>query len=218
MLLAFHKYCYLHCTSVTVIVTPMTATVEPKLAPPGAGLPAIELFIGRILFGLRRWTAIRDSVNAHFQKERAAIRALLSGCEAESAARRVLIARARGLEDSSRHWSVWMTLDHLRIVNREMARIIQDLTQGRIPEGIASTATVKPSPDVTSAVVAEYEAACDALLAAVAAAPDLKTSIRFPHPWFGSLDAAGWHALAAGHMGIHREQIVRILRAIAEGR
>lgn len=196
----------------------MTATVEPKLAPPGAGLPAIELFIGRILFGLRRWTATRDSVNARFQREREAICALVSGCDAESAARRVLIARARGLEDSSRHWSVWMTLDHLRIVNREMARIIHDLTQGRRPEGTASTATVKPSPDVTSAVVREYEAACDALLAAVAASPDLKTSIRFPHPWFGPLDAAGWHALAAGHMGIHRAQIVRILRAIAEGR
>lgn len=218
MLLAFYKYYYLHCASLTVIVPPMTATVEPKLAPPGAGLPAIELFIGRVLFRLRRWTATRDSVNAHFQKERAAIRALVSGCEAESATRRVLIDRARGLEDSSRHWSVCMTLDHLRIVNREMARIIQDLTQGRRPEGTASTATVKPSPDVTSAVVAEYEAACDALLATAAAAPDLKTSIRFPHPWFGPLDAAGWHALAAGHMGIHREQIVRILRAIAEGR
>ena len=197
---------------------PITATVEPKLAPPGAGLPAIELFIGRIRFGLRRWTATRDSVNARFQRERAAIRALVSGCDAESVARRVLIARARGLEDSSRHWSVWMTLDHLRIVNCELARIIHDLTQGRRPEGTASTATVKPSPDLTSAVLGEYEAACDALLAAVAATPDLKTSIRFPHPWFGPLDAAGWHALAAGHMGIHREQIVRILRAIAEGR
>jgi hypothetical protein len=29
----------------------------------------------------------------------------------------VLIARPRGLEDSSRYWSVWMTLDHLRIVH-----------------------------------------------------------------------------------------------------
>ena len=55
-------------------------------------------------------------------------------------------------------------------------------------------------------------------LLAAAAAPDLKTSIRLPHPWFGPLDAAGWPALAAGHMGIHREQIVRILRAIAESR
>ena len=193
----------------------MTTTIEPQLAPPGAGLPAIELFIGRILFGLRRWTATRDSVNAHFQKEREAIRALVNSCDAESAARRVLIARARGLEDSSRNWSVWMTLDHLRIVNREITRIIQDLTQGRIPEGAASTASVKPSPNVTASVVAEYEQSCDALLAAIAAAPDLNTTLRFAHPWFGPLNAAGWHTLASGHMGIHHEQLVRIIRALA---
>jgi hypothetical protein len=192
----------------------MNANSEPKLAPPGAGLPAIELFIGRILFGLRRWTATRDSVNAHFQKEHEAIRALVKGCDAESAARRVLIDRARGLEDSSRNWSVWMTLDHLRIVNREITRIIQDLTQGRIPEGAASTATVKPSPDVTSSVVADYEQSCDALMAAVAAAPDLNTTLRFPHPWFGPLNAAGWHTLASGHMGIHHEQLARIIKAL----
>jgi len=192
----------------------MTAISEPKLAPPGAGLPAIELFIGRILFGLRRWTATRDSVKAHFQKERDSIRVLVTRCDPESAARRVLIDRARGLEDSSRNWSVWMTLDHLRIVNREITRIIQDLTQGRIPEGAASTANVKPSPDVNASVVAEYEQSCDALLAAVAAAPDLKTTLRFAHPWFGPLNAAGWHTLASGHMGIHHEQLVRIIKAL----
>ena len=64
---------------------------------------------------------------------------------------------------------------------------------------------IPPPIEGRSAAVAEYEAAGDALLAAAAAAPDLKTSIRLPHPWFGPLDAAGWPALAAGHMGIHRE-------------
>ena len=194
----------------------MKTNLEPKLALPGAGLPASELFVGRILFALRRWTATRESVNARFQHERVAIRALLARCDAESGARRVLIDRPRGLEDSSRYWSAWMTLDHLRIVNREMARIIQDLTQGRIPEGAASTATVKPSPEATAAVVAEYEAGCDALLAAVAAARNLNTALRFAHPWFGPLNAAGWHALAAGHMGIHRGQLARIIEALSD--
>lgn len=192
----------------------MNTNTEPKLAPPGAGLPGIELFLGRILFAMRRMIATRKSVNAHFQREREAIRALLQKCDAESGSRRVLIERPRGLEDSSRYWSVWMTLDHLRIVNREMARIIQDLTQGRIPEGKASTANVKPSPDATAAVVAEYEAACDALLATVAAAANLNTALRFVHPWFGPLNAAGWRALSSGHMGIHREQLARIIRGL----
>lgn len=178
-------------------------------------MPAIELFIGRMMFTLNRWTTTRQRSNARFQKERDAIHALLRSCDAESGGRRVLIERSRGMEDSSRHWSVWMTLDHLRIVNREMARVIHDLTQGRLPEGKASTASVKPSPEATAAVAAEYEEACDALLATVAAASDLKTAMRHAHPWFGPLNAAGWHALAGGHMGIHRVQIERILDGLA---
>ena len=120
----------------------------------------------------------------------------------------------RGLEDSSRNWSVWMTLDHLRITNDAFARFITDLTQGRIPEGKASTAAVKPSPTVTAAIEAEYEKSCDAVLATVAAAPDLKTRFRFAHPWFGPMDAAGWHALAGTHMGIHRAQIADIIAGL----
>jgi hypothetical protein len=142
------------------------------------------------------------------------IRLLVRVCEGESGAVRVLIRRPPGLEDSSRYWSVWMTLDHLRIVNSEMARVIGALTKGQQPAGQASTAAVKPSLEVSAAVVTGYEESCDALLAVVAAAPELKTAVRFAHPWFGPLDAAGWHALAAGHMGIHRVQIERILAGL----
>src|SRR6185369_877237 len=88
---------------------------EPQLARPGAGLPKPELYVARILFALRRWTSTRDVFSAVFQKERHAIQQLVRSCGPVSAARRVLIPRVRGLEDSSRYWSVWMTLEHLRI-------------------------------------------------------------------------------------------------------
>ena len=189
----------------------MKSNPEPILAPPGAGLPTPELLIARMLFTMRRWTGNRAAFDARFTLERAAIRALIGRCDAESGARRVLIKRPPGLEDSSRNWSVWMTLDHLRIVHGEMTRIIGTLARGASPGGEVSTAAVKPSPEVTGAVVAEYEESCDALLAGVAAVPDLKTTGRFAHPWFGPLDASGWHALASGHMGIHRVQIERIV-------
>lgn len=194
----------------------MSDHTEPKLAPPGAGLPKIELSVGRLLFALRRCTGSRESFNARFRKEREAIRKLVDSCPADSVAARVLIKRPHGLEDSSRYWSVWMTLDHLRIVNHSIANIIGALTKGDVPPGEASTAAVKPAQVVTAAVVAEYEASCDALLAAVAAAPDLKTKVRFAHPWFGPLDAWGWHALSGGHMGIHRVQIERIRQCLTE--
>jgi hypothetical protein len=193
----------------------MTPEAEPKLAPPGAGLPRIELFIARLIFGVQRRMGNRDCFNARFVRERAAIRTLVNSCDPTSAGTRVLIKRLPGLEDSSRNWSVWMTLDHLRIVNDRLAKAVEALAKGIIPPGHASTAAVKPSPSANASVVDPYEKSCDAVLAAVSAAPDLKTNVRFPHPWFGPLDAGGWHALAGGHMAIHRKQLERILKDVA---
>ncbi len=187
---------------------------EPKLAPPGAGLPKPELLIARALFKLERLRGNREKFNAHFQRERAAIRTLIQPCDAERGARRVLIERVPGLEDSSRYWSVWMTLEHLRIMHIGIGRTIEGLAKGIVPAKKASTATVKPRPDATAAMVAEYEKSCDDLLATVAAIPDLKTKARFEHPWFGLLDASGWHAMAGMHLGIHRKQVERILAGL----
>jgi hypothetical protein len=193
----------------------MNETMEPKLAPPGAGLPKIELLVARGLFAWRQMRGNRDFFTADFQREREAVRALVRSCNAESGARRVLIARVPGLEDSSRYWSVWMTLEHLCIIHTGVARTIGSLAKGVVPPGKASTAAVKPAPDISEAVIGEYEKSCDKLLETVAAIPDLKTTARFAHPWFGPLDAAGWHAMAGTHLAIHRKQIERILAGLS---
>jgi hypothetical protein len=52
------------------------------------------------------------------------------------------------------------------------------------------------------------------VISAVAAIPNLKTTARYAHPWFGPLDAAGWHALSATHMRIHRNQIAKVIAAL----
>lgn len=189
----------------------MHSTTEPHLAPPGAGLPWPELLIARLLFGLRRCTGNRDSFTAKFLLERRNIRTLMERCTAETGARRVLIQRVPGLEDSSRYWSVWMTLDHLRIVNESISQVIGALGKGFVPKHKASTAAVKPDPMAVSSVVETYEASCEAVLAAAAAVSDLRTTARYEHPWFGPLDAAGWYAMAGGHLSIHRVQIERII-------
>src|SRR5215472_12523732 len=102
----------------------MSTTEEPKLAPPGAGLPKIELLVARLRFALSRARGDRKSFDAAFQRERERVRGLVGGLDANSAARRVLIRRVPGLEDSSRYWSVWMTLEHLRIVHRGIGHTI----------------------------------------------------------------------------------------------
>ncbi len=193
----------------------MSINTEPQLAPPGAGLPTIELWVARLLFALTRWRGNRETFIAKFEQERAAVRALVDSCPKVKRGERVLIVRLPGLEDSSRNWSVWMTLDHLRITNIALMRVITALTQGRVPPGKASTAAVKPSATVTATVEADFESSCEAVLAAVAEAPDLKTKLFFAHPWFGPLDALGWAAMAGTHMGLHRAQFQSILSGLS---
>jgi hypothetical protein len=191
-------------------------TQSPTLAAPGAGLPGIELQIARVLFALRAWTHNRRRIDALFQRERAFVADLVRSCPEGRLGERVLIPRPRGLEDSSRHWSVLMTLEHLRLVNFACASVIRELAEGQVPAGKASTAAVKPSPEVTDAVLATYEASCDEVLAAVASARDLDNAARFPHPWFGPMSARHWHVLVAVHLGIHRRQIEAILDGLTK--
>jgi len=186
----------------------MNSIAEPPLAPQGAGLPGVELVVARMLFRWRRLTGNRESFNARFQREREQIRRLVAGLSEEDAGRRVLIQRPPGLEDSSRFWSAWMTLDHMRIVHGGIVRVIGALKNGVTPPGAASTAAVKPSAAVASAVVVEYEKSCDEVLAV--SEGELRTKARYAHPWFGPLDAAGWYAMAAVHIGLRRVQMERI--------
>ena len=172
------------------------------------------MWVARLLFALRRRAGRRASA-ARFERERRRIQSLIRQCDAESGERRVLIQRVRGMEDSSRNWSFWMTLDHLRIVNGSIQRIIRALAGGVVPSGSASTAAVKPPPGAIMSVVPDYIRSCEDLAETVASIANLKTRLRYAHPWFGPLNAADWHAMAGGHMGIHRVQIERILEGLA---
>lgn len=196
------------------MLNPPAPVVElPHLAPPGAGLPKIELFFARRIFHFGRRTTSVAAARATLVRERDAILALVRELDAATGAKRVLIRRLPGLEDSSRYWSVFMTLDHLRIVNESVAGVIAELLKGRVPPGEASTAAVKPAADVGAEVVDAFVVSCERLARTVAGdeAATLQTAVRFPHPWFGPLDAAAWHFMAGFHLRLHRKQVERIL-------
>lgn len=187
----------------------------PKLDVPGAGLPWPELQAARVIFHWSRSRATKESAQALFKAEQSSITRLARECGAEKGRRRVLIKRLRGMEDSSRHWSVYMTLDHLRIVNFACMEGIRALSRGQVPARVASTAAVKPSPEVDEGIIEKFEQGCELFCKTVEGIPDLKTSVRHAHPWFGPLDAAGWHFMAGFHMRLHRKQIEAILRELA---
>ncbi len=187
---------------------------SPSLAPPGAGIPTIERMVGGLQL---KWLCFSCDVKATLAiiaDERDRITQLTQGTPTTAAAQRVLIPRLPGLEDSSRDWSEWMTLDHLCIVNTQIAGVISLLIQGQTPPGPgASTAAVKPRTAVDEAVLEQFHLSCDQLLASareLLSGENPHLQARYRHPWFGALDARQWLVMAAMHLGIHRRQIVGI--------
>ena len=191
-----------------------TTTTAPKLAAPGAGLPKIEHFFANLMVRWKAARTSREAATATFAQEREAILRLLATTSADQLGTPMLIKRLPGLEDSSRYWSVLMTVDHLRIVNDQINGIIASLCEGKVPDRVASTAAVKPSDAVDASVIPAFEQTCRDFENTVAAQSDLKTEARFAHPWFGPMDAAGWHFMAGFHMGLHRKQMALILAGL----
>lgn len=184
---------------------------NPKLGAPGAGLPLPELILARYVFR-KRCRKSREYAKSSFEAEREEIRRLVEKTEMGILVKPVLIKRLRGLEDSSRYWSVLMVLEHLRMVNGMVALTIRSLDKGAVPGIVADTANVKPDPDVTSGVIDEHEKVCDRLINWAERVADLHTTAEFRHPWFGPMDGHEWFHLAGFHMGLHRRQIEKILQ------
>lgn len=185
--------------------------ISVPLQPPGAGLPPVELFISRIGFRLLKLFVSQRGASKWFRSEAEQILTLARTLAPAEAARRVLIPRLPGLEDSSRYWSVDMTLEHLVIVNTATVGVIEALAAGRTINHVVSTADVKPSATPGPEMIERFEATARDYLARVEAIPDLRSKVTLKHPWFGPFTALNWHRLAALHHRIHRKQIERII-------
>ena len=198
-----------------VKINRMTATtIEPKLDAPGAGLPKPELLIARARFalGLRRYSVER--ANETILSENARMTEGANGLDSAAGSSQTLIKRLRGMEDSSRNWSVFMTLEHVRIVNESIIGIIGALSQERVPPGTVSTADVKPDPNTGPEVIAALDSVDRQLVEKTNTVTEMQTHACFAHPWFGPLNAAAWHFLAAFHMSLHRRQMEKIMEQL----
>lgn len=188
----------------------------PDLQPPGRGLPRLELFMARLFVKVKLRTISKEENLRNFVREKEKILSLVEGLNPDLASRRVLIKRLRGLEDSSRFWSIYMTLEHLRIVNRAIIDVVTTLVHGNKPPFTASTAAVKPDPGISSSVLTQFKEVCEEFEDLLPGTMDLKTSVTFAHPWFGELNAEAWHFFAGFHMALHRVQITKILEELAK--
>jgi hypothetical protein len=151
-----------------------------------------------------------------FREEGEAILHLVADLPPERLTAPVLIKRLRGLEDSSRYWSVAMTLEHLIIVGTAIRESVPRLAAGQTLDLTVSTADVKPSPGAGPQMASRFRKFC-------AGFADPLRDLCYPaeptlaHPWFGDLSPAAWVSLAAIHQRVHRKQIEAILTGLTEG-
>ncbi len=187
--------------------------VSPLLDQPGEGLPSVELLLSRMIFAVTRLTDSRASALRRLAAEGGRICALVGALDDNAGARRVLVPRLLGLEDSSRFWSPFMVVEHLVIVDTNMFRIMSDLVAGQAHPHEARIKDFKPAPAAGRTALVSFQKLVGEFEANVPRWPDLHTRCRHGHPWFGALDAHAWLCLAGMHHAIHRRQLEHLLKS-----
>lgn len=187
---------------------------EPQLEAPGAGLPRIEgwLFkkiVGPLFSAMTPWSlAIRI-----FQSEGEKALALAEKATQLQRSRRVLIPRLLGMEDSSRYWSVNMTLRHLILVGEIIEDIVIKSSQGQHTTKTLSIVTVKPELDTPETVTEDFRNFLVRFERRLGLeVKDRHSKVIHTHPWLGPISMHEWLCLGGFHQRLHRRQIQLILR------
>ncbi len=192
----------------------MSPAQQPPLEEPGSGVGWLE----RALLGSGIRAAARfygkDRLTQMFRHEAEQVIALARSLSETQGRERVRIERFIGIEDSSREWSVYMTLEHLVIVNTAIAAILPQLYSGQMVGTQVKIEEVKPVPEAGPEQIDDLVALVDRYTDIVDKLGNLRAGAKLPHPWFGALSAAQWHALAAVHNSTHRRQVERIKQAL----
>ncbi len=189
----------------------------PKLAPPGAGIPwplklILRYFMKPFVASRTPW----EVSEKRFVRINQKILSEIEGLTEEQLSKKILVPPMRGLEDSSRFWSIKMVIEHLVIVSSQMIKIIPLLSNGQVPNGKADTATVKPFGQMTvnetmnlfkKLTTRDFENL-------VSNISNKKSQTTFTHPWFGPMTAQEWYWLLPGHHALHLKQIKAIKKSL----
>lgn len=192
----------------------MSPVPQAPLEVPGAGVGWLE----RNLLGAGIRAAARfygkDRLTQMFRDEAERAIAIARSLSEAQGRERVRIDRFIGIEDSSREWSVYMTLEHLVIVNTAIAAILPQLYSGRVVGTEVKIEEVKPVPEAGPEQLDDLAALVERYTDIVDKLGNLRAGAKLQHPWFGALSAAQWHALATIHNSTHRRQVERIKQAL----
>jgi hypothetical protein len=192
----------------------MMGSPSPSSQPSGAvGVPRSErVLIGK---GLRLAAGFisKERLSALFRAEAERAITLARGLSEEQGRTRVPVERVFGVEAGHCDWSVYMTLEHLVIVNTAIAALLPQLYSGHVVAEVRIE-EAKPLPEAGPEQIEDLAGLVERYVEGVEKLGNLRAGTTLRHPWFGAFSAAQWHALAATHNGLHRRQIERIAKAL----
>jgi hypothetical protein len=154
-------------------------------------------------------------------------------------ARDISSGEAAALPDGEK-WTIQQIIEHISIVEFNMLRICQKLTDAAREAGKPSSGTFSISPEFGSKMASiadikveapervhptgdvEVSESIERLGSSTSSLAGLRKALEdfdgtdqtFPHPFFGDLTAAEWLIVRGGHEHRHTEQIKRLLERI----
>lgn len=189
----------------------------PKLDPPGFGLPIIQEFVLRyVAFPILRRVFTWEKASERFISEGERIRTKINSIPVERRTKRVLAPRLMGIEDSSRYWSLSMTLEHILIVSTGVLQLIGGLSRGEKFEYVVDTAKVKPDSSSAEDIEQRFAELIESFSSRVnEGVVNRDINNCHVHPWFGCLNPHGWVVMLAIHQFVHRRQVEKICSRLA---
>jgi hypothetical protein len=189
---------------------------EIQLEAPGKGLPFFDSLMMRFFVGpfLSKRTSVEKNWE-NFDSMNKKIIHKVKDFSLDQMHKKVLVPKLKAIEDSSRHWSLAETLEHIELVGDSISMAIEMLCKGEVPPVIANVADYKPKGkyagvDPRPAFEAFNQRVRDKL-------KNLNITLNPPtykHPWLGDISAQQWQWLLASHSGVHYNQIKHIIKGL----
>jgi hypothetical protein len=190
--------------------------MEPKLDKPGAGLPFLDsLFVRWYVGPIQSRKADKEKNLRLFKMVGARILKEADGVAADKRDVKVLVPKMKGIEDSSRFWSVNDTLEHLLITGHGMRKLIVELAAGRTTDWVVKIEDFKPKGKYKGGDARpDFKVFVDETVELLAPLPIEDSGLTHKHPWMGEFNALQWTWLLGGHGGIHLAQLQAIKKGL----
>jgi len=195
----------------------MSSNPPIQLEAPGKGLPWFDGFMARwVVFPLNIMFNSPQKATLTVETVGRECLEIAHSLSEKQLQRQVLVPKIRGIEDSSRFWSVLMTIEHLTITGAAMLGIAESLAEGHHIAVEVRIEDVKPHQNLSTAhILHHYEEFLNTYVDRMTYILETDTHmVRHRHPWFWNLSASQWLVLNGMHHLLHLKQIKLIQKQL----